>query len=68
MNALATYSRKVEIGNVTVTVRVSEVATRLGRLWFAENNYGEPKTSPKGWSSMSKAMEAEVRELRAMLS
>lgn len=41
--------------------------TRFGRLWYAENNYGEPRNEQMYYATRELALQAEREELKQML-
>ena len=59
---------KVIISGIEIEITVNKMQTNFGFVYVAQNNYGEPQTTEKGFSSENEAFGNEVSELILMIS
>ena len=51
-----------------ITITIRRVETRFGPLFVPTNDYGEPVTTPKGFTTEKEALEHETKSLNRMLT
>lgn len=61
------HTRKLNLGGVQITLTThSFIQTRFGRVYVCADDYGEPETCGKAYSTAEEALNAKEMQLRKM--
>jgi hypothetical protein len=68
MEKTESVKRPIKVDGKPIILEAKPTHTeQFGTIWFADNNYGEPKTAVKGHPTAKQALDVEEIEVRQML-
>lgn len=59
--------KTIRVAGAEVTVTVQAMPSKVGTVYVAGNDYGEPRMTLEAYRTESEAMEAEIHHLRTLL-